>query len=170
MAKLTTKTRRGGLFVFLAIILGGVALAASVPLYYRLSGAPSSFEQIEQIQRENGPLFASLGLPPGAQPYGELLEGFTRRRGVTAWLEREYTVPGSFAEVVAWYEPRLTAQGWKPYRRSEWRGFLAEFCRAPWVVQLSNRADFSGSRPPYHRLNLRLDWYGGMTEDRCSSS
>ena len=170
MARLTIKSRRGGLFVFLAIILGGIALAVTAALLPRLTGEPRSWERIEQIQRENGPLFTSFGLPPGAAPYGEMMEGFTQRRGVTVWLEREYTVPGSFAEALAWYETRLTAQGWQPFDRKNWPVNGAEFCRAPWLLALHNRADFSRSRPPYHRLNLRLNWYGGMTEERCSST
>jgi hypothetical protein len=170
MAKLTIKTRRGGFFVILAIVLGGAAMAVAVPLYHRLSGAPSPAAQVEQIQREILPLFASVPRTPGAEPRGDLMEGFTHRRGVTVWVEREYTVSGSFAEALAWYEPRLAAQGWKPYERAEWRAFVARFCRAPsWVIELADRGDFSRSRPPHHRLKLRLDWYGGVTERNCAS-
>jgi hypothetical protein len=169
MAKLTIKTRRGGLIVILAIVLGGAAMAVAVPLYYRLSGAPRPAERVEDIQREILPLFASVPRPPGAEPRGDLLEGFTHRRGVTVWVEREYTVPGSFAEALAWYGPRLAAQDWKPYERANWRNFVARFCRAPWVLELADRGDFSRSRPPHHRLKLRLDRYGGLTESHCPS-
>lgn len=78
-------------------------------------------------------------------------------------------MPGSFAEALAWYAPRLAAQGWKPYERANWRAFVARFCRAPWVLELADRGDFSRSRPPHHRLKLRLDWYGGVTERDCIS-
>ncbi|MBL8663298.1 MAG: hypothetical protein JNM29_10750 [Candidatus Odyssella sp.] len=170
MARWTIKTRRGGLVVILAIVLGGLAMAVGVPIYYRFSGAPSPAAQVERLQREILPLLASVALPPGAEPRGDLREGFTHRRGVTVWVEREYTVPGSFAEALAWHEPRLAAQGWKPYERANWRGFVARFCRAPWVLELADRGDFSRSRPPHHRLKLRLDWYGGVTERDCASS
>jgi len=171
MAKLTIKTRRGGLWVYLAIVLGGIALAVSVPLVYRLSGAPRPAERVEQIQREILPLFASVALPPGAEPRGDLMEGFTHRRGVTVWVEREYMVPGSFAAALAWHEPQLVAQGWRPYERAKWRGFAASFCLAPsWVLELADRGDFSRSRPPHHRLKLRLNWYGGVTERDCANA
>jgi len=166
--KMTFKARRGGLLVFAAIVLGGAALAFAIPLYYRLSGAPRSAELIEDIRGEIGPLFASLGLPPGAQPYGEFADGSTRRGGVTVWREREFTVPGSFAEALKWYEPQLVARGWNAYERKKWSTFTAEFCRAPWLLELADRADFSRSRPPHHRLRLRLNWHRGMTDERCS--
>lgn len=83
MAKWTIKTRRGGLIVILAIVLGGAAMAVSVPLIYRLSGAPRPAERVEDIQREILPLFAGVPRPPGAEPRGDLMEGFTHRRGVT---------------------------------------------------------------------------------------
>lgn len=169
MAKVTIRTRRGGIIAIGAIVLGGIAMAAGVPLYYRLSGAPSPAAQVEQLQREILPLFASVPQPPGAEPRGDLMEGFTHRRGVSVWVEREYTVSGSFAEALAWYEPRLAALGWKPYERAEWRNFVARFCRAPsWVLELADRGDFSRSRPPHHRLKLRLNWYGGVTERDCA--
>ncbi len=169
MAKLTIRTRRGGFAATAAIVLGGAAVAASVPLYYRLTGAPRPTERVEQIQREILPLFARVPLPPGAEPRGDLMEGFAHRRGVTVWVEREYTVPGSFAAALAWYEPQLVAAGWKPYERKTWRAFAASFCRAPWVLALADRGDFSKSRPPHHRLKVRLNWYGGVSERDCAS-
>ncbi len=170
MVKVTIKTRRRSLFAILAIVLGGAAMAAAVPLYYRLSGASRPADRVEDIQREILPLFAGVPRPSGAEPRGDLMEGFTHRRGVTVWVEREYNVPGAFAEALAWYEPRLAAQGWKPYERANWRNFVARFCRAPsWVLELADRGDFSRSRPPHHRLKLRLDWYGGVTERDCAA-
>lgn len=124
-------------------------------------------EQIAAALVEGRAFFAGLGLPPQADTLSSIEESSTLRRGPRATLTQSFTATGFFADTVAWYRERLEAQGWRPFDPSRWRDFYADFCKAPWIMEIQRDASFEDLSDPYHRFTLRLSWYEGMEPERC---
>lgn len=163
--RLNTKRRRG-FAVFLGMLGLFLAAIVAVPLYNNLT-SPDPHDVVAAVRAENRLLFERAGVPPGATPHGHYDEDVAVRGGVVVVLSREFAVAGTFAETLAWYAPRLDAQGWRPFDRARWRDFVVRYCKAPWLLEIARRADFSNERRPLHRFNLRLDWLRGMGESGC---
>jgi hypothetical protein len=158
-------TRR---WISIAVIAAFGALWVFAIFQIRPWDAPKRREvQQAALAEGRAMLQEDLPAPPGAEPYAPLEERLGSRRGFSLELSREYHLAGRFADTVEWYRAQLAPLGWKPFDPDGWREFHADFCLAPWIIEIQRSASYEELAAPEHRFIVRLRWSDSFTAERC---